>query len=571
MIVLGLLVTTGWGASRGGLSMAEYILVELLADAAGGMVLLVASITVMRRRRDQRVPLAIVITVWFAIGLARGLVLSRFYLDDAAQVVSAAVTLTAWALLLIYLAATFSEERERASRLQSANAELRVIRDSMQELLDEERARLVAAVRDAVSPEIARLRVLITRLDHPGSTTEISALADTVSAYSTDVVRKTSHELRGEDSLPVARPLEADGATQPPGVFQSYACASQPLVIPMGLITVRAISVWVSQDDAAVLTGLMGLVVVTGVALLCRGAVSRLLRRPSWPELIASTALIGLVSAALMGIFSWAREGVSGPAYVPPAMIFAFVFVVLVAARLVAGLEGRSTRQAREMARVNADLERANRDLRDEVHVVRDQLAGILHGPVQGRLAAASMALRMYVAARESGAEADLATTVQMATTLLDRAQADIERIGRADAPREESLAEGVARIARTWSGLLAIDVFEDDRWTRPREFIVGCIDVIAELVTNASRHGDARRVSLSFRGIDDERVLIEAVDDGAGPLAEVTEGQGLAGVRRWNGTWKMERGDSGGTRVSVTLGHPAVGETGPRPSVACV
>lgn len=561
MVVLGLLVTTGWGASsRGGLSLGEYLVIELLADAAGGALLLLASVTVMRHRRERTVPVAVVAGVWVAIGLVRGLVLSRFYLEDAAQVLSAALSLAAWALLIIFLAATFSEERDRAARLQIANAELRVIRQSMQQLLDDERARLISAVRDAVSPEIARLRSLVAHLDRPGSAAEITALADTVADYSTGVVRKASHDLRGEESAPHLPSLERDATVRPPGVLVSYARASQPVAIPMGLILFKAISVWISQDDAEVLVGLTGFVVVTIVALACRAVLDRLMRRPSWPEVIASTAMIVAMSAALAGIFPWARGGVSGPGHVPPAMTFAFVLAVLVAARLVAGLEQREARQTEALSLVNADLERATQELRDEMHVVRDQLAGILHGPVQGRLAAASMALRLYVSAREAGDEADLATTMRTTTTLLDRAQNDIARIGRPGQSRVESLDEGVERLARMWNGLLEIEFSHEDRWARPPEFTAGCVDMIAELVTNASRHGDARRIRVVYAGLDAEGVVIEAVDDGGGPAPRITEGQGLGGVQRWNGTWVLTPADSGGTRATVMLRHESLG-----------
>lgn len=566
MIVLGLFVTTGWGTTRGGLPLAQYFAVEFLADAAGGVVLLLAAVTVMRRRHAQTVPLAVVIVVWIAIGFVRGIVLSRFYPLDAAQVASATATLTAWALLLIYLAATFSEERERAARLQAANAELRAVRGSMQDVLEEERSRLIDAVRQAVSPEIARLRALVAVLDRPvgsaeatlsGGTGEITALADRVSAYSTGVIRQTSRELRGEESLPARRAADSAATVRPERLWLSYATAKQPVVIPMALITLRAVSVWASQTDiTAALEGMVGLLIVATIALLGRRMLDRLLRRPSWAEMTVSTLLILAMAGALTGIFQWARSGASGPTYVPLGLIFAFVLAVLVAARLVVGLEQRWTQETEELRSVNAELEQANADLRIELHVVRDQLAGILHGPVQGRLAAASMALRMYVAAEESGAPRDLASTVRTATTLLDRAQVDIEQIGRVDDPDELSLSTGVEHIARTWHGLLEIDFVQEDRWARPADFTRGSVDVIAELVTNASRHGDARRVSIAYRGLDEARVSIEVRDDGSGPASQVEEGQGLGAVRRWGGEWRIERLPTGGARVTVTLAH---------------
>ena len=557
LVVLGVLVTTGWGATRGGLSLGEYLLVELLADTAGGGVLLLASVTVMRHRRRRTVPLAIVVAVWGAVGLARGLVLAQFYLEGAAQVLSAVLSLTAWALLTIYVAATFAEERARSHRLQQANAELLLVRGSMEELLEEERARLIQAVRQSVAPEITRLRELVVVLDRPADTRAITALADRVAAYSTNVVRETSMRLRDDDDVSLATAVEIDRAVRAPGVLRSYAAVRQPIVIPMALIAIKAVSVWASQDDlSSVLWGFLGLMFVAGSAMVLSRLADRLLRRPSVTELFATTALVAAVALALVSIFAWARAGADGPTYMPLAMIGFFVFTVLVAGRLAVGMEWRWTTQTEEWKRVNDDLEQANLQLRVEVHDAREQLAGILHGPVQGRLAAASMALRMYVASREAGEPGDLASTVAMATTLLDRARADIDQLGTYESPDAVTLAEGIAQIARNWSGLLEVDVQVEDSWLRPPDVTAGCLDLIAELVTNASRHGDARHVSLRVVGLDDRRLRIEAADDGAGPGEHVREGQGLAGVRRWHGEWEIVALVPRGARVSILLSH---------------
>ncbi len=557
MIVLGLLVTTGWGSGQGSQSLGQYILFELLADGAAAVVFVVAALTVMRPRPGRRVPVPVVVAVWMLIGLVRAVVLDRFYFEGSAQMLSATVTLAGWALLIIYVAATIADERDRAAELHVVHAELLAVRDSTEELLAAERVRLADAVRESVSPEITRLRQLVTVLDHPASTHEISTLADRVAAYSTDAVRQASRDLRVEEGVP--RPVFTASAhgTQLPTVMQSYARVTQPILIPMGLITLRAFSVWASQDELlAAALGLIGLVLVTGAGWLLRTMIDRLLTRPSVGELVASSALIAAMSVSLMLIFGWAREGASGPTYVPLALIVAFVLAVLVAARLVVALELRWRLQIAEWERVNDELEAANRQLADEVQVVRDQLAGILHGPVQGRLAAASMALRMYVSALQSGQQPDLTSTVATATTLLDRAQADIEQLGRATAGEAVSLEEGIERIARNWRGLLEVDSEIEDPWPRPPDFTADCIDLISELVTNASRHGDARHVSIRIVGLDDHGRVIEAIDDGSGPGDVVSEGQGLAGVRQWNGEWAVTHVESGGARVSLTLHH---------------
>jgi signal transduction histidine kinase len=162
----------------------------------------------------------------------------------------------------------------------------------------------------------------------------------------------------------------------------------------------------------------------------------------------------------------------------------------------------------------------------------------------------------MYVSALQSGEEPDLKATVAMTTTLLDRAHADIERLGGGAPEDDLTLEEGILRVAGNWSGLLAVDSVVVDRWTRPGELIIDCIDLIAELVTNASRHGDARHVHIRVQGVDAHCLVIEAVDDGSGPGEAVAEGQGLAGVQRWHGEWRVAPDADGGARVTLTLWH---------------
>lgn len=557
MIVLGLLVTTGWGSGQESRSLGQYLLIELMADGAAAVVFVAAALTVMRPRPGRHVPVPVVVGTWSLIGLVRALVLDRFYVEGAVQIVSATVTLAAWALLIIYVAATIAEERDRTAQLRAAHAELLAVRESTEELLAAERSRLADAVRQSVSPEITRLRQLVNVLDRPASTSDISALADSVAAYSTDVVRQASRDIRGDDAVPRPAPAERTDGEQLPRVMQSYARVTQPILIPMALITLRALTVWASQADlAAAALGLVGLAVVTGAGWLLRRLIDRFMPPPSAGELVASSALVLGMAVALMVTFDRAREGASGPAFVPLPLIVAFVLAVLIAARLVAGLELRWRLQIADWERVNDELHVANRQLAGEVHTVRDQLAGILHGPVQGRLAAASMALRMYVSAIQSGEQPDLKETVAAATTLLDRAHADIERLGASGSEGDLSLDEGIRRIASNWSGLLAINYVIDDAWPRPGALIVDCVDLVSELVTNASRHGDARHISIRVQGVDACSLLIESVDDGSGPGEKVAEGQGLSSVGRWQGDWRMSRDDAGGARVVLTLRH---------------
>ncbi|MEV6771053.1 sensor domain-containing protein [Nocardia sp. NPDC051030] len=90
----------------------------------------------------------------------------------------------------------------------------------------------------------------------------------------------------------------------------------------------------------------------------------------------------------------------------------------------------------------------------------------------------------------------------------------------------------------------------------RPAAVEAAAYFVVAEALTNATKHSGAEHVSVTLGG-SDERLIVEVRDDGAGAAME-TEGGGLAGIRRraeaLDGRMVLSSPDGGPTVVRVEL-----------------
>ena len=199
-----------------------------------------------------------------------------------------------------------------------------------------------------------------------------------------------------------------------------------------------------------------------------------------------------------------------------------------------------------------AELERAGERMRDQVSLV-------LHGSVQSRLTAVSLALHVHMEQVRAGGNPDQRQLLERVTILLERAVGDVQSVF-AQEPPPASIDTRMQAMRVQWLGLL------DITWGRsPRaaevlgadpECAVWVFEILGEAITNASRHGMAGSVNLRI-DVDHETgtlLVITARDDGVGPPNDMREGLGTHRIRARGGSWALEAGQEGGSRMTVTL-----------------
>ena len=555
LVVLGLVLSAGLTLRLGWSDYLRATAAELLADAAAAAVLILAAFTVLRSRHIRRQPVWLVLAVWVVVAAVRLGCFALLAPEVVGSILTFNVAIPVWALVIVYIYAGFDDGRTGAREIAEANTTLLGIQEDTQELIDQQRQQLQQVVQRQIVDEVAHLRESVRQLDQPGAAADVTTLANQVAEYSTQVVREASHRLREPDAVllgPNLRPGSAQVSW--PSVLDVYQRARQPILVPVALITMRGVIGSVLRWDPSTLLaqGLIFTCLLT-LAWAGRAAIERWIPRPSLREVCLSTALIvGLALVSMWGFALARATAPDNPALIPLPAIGIFVFGVFFVGRLVSGVNLRWEQVTAELVAVNAALTQANERLTDELTRAREQLADMLHGPVQGRLAAASMALRLYADAQARGRPADLTRALSTATTLLDQAVEDLDQLGQSPPMAWSSLAVGLEHVRQTWWGLVEVT------WTIPesmnRATITPVVTVIEELVTNASRHADARHVEVVVRSLAESHIDIVVLNDGRPAPVNPVAGSGLGLLARYNGQWVMESSPDGRTRVKVTI-----------------
>ena len=198
------------------------------------------------------------------------------------------------------------------------------------------------------------------------------------------------------------------------------------------------------------------------------------------------------------------------------------------------------------------ELERAGERMRDQVSLV-------LHGSVQSRLTAVSLALHVHMEQLRAGGHPDQRQLLERVTVLLERAVGDVQSVF-AQEPPAASIETRMEAMRAQWLGLLDITWRESPRAAEvlgaDPECAAWVLEILEEAITNASRHGMAGSVHLRI-DVDHETgtiLVIKATDDGIGPPNDVQEGLGTQRIRARGGSWTLDPVQDGGSRMTVTL-----------------
>ncbi len=217
------------------------------------------------------------------------------------------------------------------------------------------------------------------------------------------------------------------------------------------------------------------------------------------PELtdVVDRSVIGWVAAANL-LFS-----------VGTAWFVAAVFILARARRLT----------EEHLNKVNEQLELSIARMRQEIWFTQQNLAWVLHGPVQSALISASIRL-------ESGAVRDAADRAAILSSL-HRAYELLTTAG----PGVPDFNDFATELTGLWQGVCTIS-FNDsdqvmDRVAADPAATYAVIEVVREAVGNAIRHGDATSVDITINDHTDGLVGLVITDNGSGLSKDATPGIG--------------------------------------------
>lgn len=466
-----------------------------------------------------------------------------------------------WFPIFGAIVALNERERQDIARLTWVRDQMERWAGQRSQSVDELKVRLSEAMESRILADLRRLDAELAQVRSDTTEQSLRHLYEHVQRESTELVRTASRELTTEANYQA----ENDGASMTgPRHWIAIlwrARVAAAWTIALYLVILMAIASVTDTTDALFDLAVVAAILLTGEALWRLADP----RRERIIGLVVTWVTYAGVFVAMLTL-STTPFG-SGPAFdASSGLGGTFVVSAAVIVSLLVEVARERAETQEHLASEVEQLEEVTADIEGRVGRLRQQISDALHGPVQSRLSAMSMAIRKYLDAMDAGDDPDREELISLMTALIGQAQHDLERVLEPSAPASRSLQSVLEGVSAPWKGLVAIawevepgvqQTLAEDVWaTHTLE------EVLRDLVTNASRHGRATSVHVLLRQ-EPGRLIITATDDGKGPArVDPKPGMGSRLILDRGGFWDIRRAPRGGAVVTVMLPViPALGQ----------
>lgn len=537
-------------------TLGQRIVLAGVGTLAGFLVLGLASASVLRTgSRGPRPGTAIVVFALAGVAQALAIVGLRdaMGLAPVAPVALVVTRAIAGVLWLAVIAIVVDQIRSHGSRV----AELRDRISAMEGALAEEEHQMRADAERMRDQVLAPLRTALDDIAARLDARDTSRAADEARALRRLVdeqVRPMSHELLAE--APLEAELAGGAAPHTRGerlrtvwrlaVTDVAAPTWLAVVLPMALILLFAI-----QEIGLIFLLAAGCSYIVVVGILFGGA--RRLLAPRLPAMSTTratvTVLVAYEAIAIAAVVNgWAWGGLSAiGAWVEwPALITLPVIWLTLATITAAERERRSVED--ELEAVLDALHTIVARRRQQIRHERQVLGRLLHGSAQSTLLSVASRLATADGAPDRGDVMEEAAAELAA--LRARLAMPVSEDWRARAALDDLFA--------VWSGVLDVDLRVPHgllaRLDGAPASRTGVIDIVAEGLTNAARHGGARNVVVEMAEDGQDRIAVVITDDGSGP-AFARRGMGSEILDEAASEWSLDAGPTGSVLRAVVVG----------------
>lgn len=527
---------------------SQRLLLATVGTLAGFVVLAVAALTVLRpgARASRPVTAIIVFAVAGAVqalaivGLRDAMDLEP--VDSITLVVTRAVAGVIWLAGIAIVVDSVRSHIRRAAELRAridameiaAAREQQDVRDEVERM----REGTLAPVRRALD-EIGR------RLASMAGGERAQEEAQALRALVEDEVRPLSHQLLGEPppeedlDAAVVLPTRAERAREVArlSVTAMAAPAWVAVILPMALVLLFAVQeIGLLYLVAACSTYV---VIVGALFLVARTALDPLL--PRLPTVLAAACVIvvyeALAVVAMVNAWAWGDLSQIGRWVEWTGLVTLPVIWLALSTIHAIGREGQAVEAGLEdvLGKITLITARRRQRLRHE----RQVLGRLLHGNTQATLLSISARLA------QAADDVDPRPSVEMAATDL---QALRERLSGPVA-EEWQARDALEDIIVMWSGVVRVDLHAPDDVLALLDAApatrTGVLDVVAEGLTNAVRHGSAREVVIQV-GLDAPDIVGVVVADDGDATGPVTPGMGSEMLDEVTCGWSRSTGPAG-------------------------
>lgn len=547
----------------------------LLGALALGSVLFAADRTILRSRFTTPVSGWLILAIWFIACTVRFLVADLASAQLApggvgfslGQVIAGFVSVLGWMWLLSAYFAINDYYRSSSNELRASMT--RLLEISNRQVVDDERLRasLSASIEEAVLPTIGVLTREVAVLNDSSSQQELLALAERAGGEARLLVREISHGISGGNVAEISStgPIETAELMRKAREPWLVSVLWAPLLLAFSVLPVafanfgaalflRGLVAFAAWFGVCVLLRLMqngfsgwrsvktfGFVLVSNLLAIVAGIVVTVLVNPDWQLSKSALQLLGLCAVAILA-------GVTAASM----------------SRAVSGLRNDSE----ILAEQNHLIVDATLKVEDSISRLRRQVAQVLHGPVQGRLAAVGLSLHLFVDGQRSGRVVSRDATFRRCRALLEQVNIDISVIMNGGPGNIEAIDVQLTKLTQRWVGLIDVDYSVSDMAQANIDVSPALASrvgsVIEEAINNAVTHGRAPSVFITVDATLDAGIRIEALDNGRGLPPDVVPGFGLREIQAVSEDWSLSAGPDQGALLEVTLPYTPMSATAP-------
>ena len=448
-----------------------------------------------------------------------------------------------WVVLIAGFQAVNSFQQSTTESLRVGIERLRTETKRRWAELDEERSRLAASVQQAITPVLQDLMALLSARDSIAGDSGFASLASNVAEDSRALVRQASHEMSqlAQRSSTLAKTPTTDG--DPIALRRGrrpVLAAANARVEPVSVLVALPALGFAAPAPVPgtvlrlLLAALLAYVFLSAIAW----AVPRMRVLAKWPPLLVvlvgnAIGVLGgiVVSGSMIGSLVdsspqtiWLVPGNS--LWFEILLWFIGTIVAMVVSLMVADRRMWMD-AARQLAQTQQALDLLDMDMKRQYERMAAQTASMLHGPIQGRLATVGMTLRF------AGDQVSAEQLVSL-EALLRECEVDLVRASMDPRHERASAWDVLIALRSQWAGLLDITWTLSVQATREIDsdsvLVRNLETLVADLASNASRHGGAREVHLEI-SLTGSHLRVQSRDDGTGPANPVAPGIGLGSL----------------------------------------
>lgn len=520
--------------NRVGGSPFEWLLLAIVGYLVTVAILLAFRFTVLSPDENRKPRILLTSVAYLIAGAGRGL--SIYFFGDALGIMSPEEF---WYRLIggplfvygsISVLAILQGSRSRHLRILDAleleKSQLDELRGGIRERISSQRKELITRVQEQLAPLFQEM--------NSGTNSAANKISQKLTDFVDAVVRPLSHNIGQESSFEIRASDLTKKASRAKVKPQYFFKISVGMTIIPELNTFAAASLIIASTtmifpDAVLLATVLSLVALYLSSSILKRALKNL-------TLITPLAfIVNLLSGVASSIFSYLLLLLFG-LVLSGAQILQFAASQLLVAGISFAIQLQRTQRLngeQEMIGVVKNLEILNSQLRQELWLNRRKIASVLHGSVQSALYASAMRL-----AKVESPSADEIQSVR------DDLNAAISKLDSLETG--ESIDEILRQIIEVWDGVVEIKspVISADvaRALSENQAASACLaEVIREAVSNAVKHGSARRIEVQVDKTAKNLISVVVSNDGKQLSKQTDTGYGSSILDEVALDWSLE------------------------------